>query len=450
MNTNAIGSEASQTLDNSKCVEPVSSCRRSSPAWRVGIWIGAALIAVVAPLVFDSGFGLSLLSQIGIMIVLCLSYNLMFGQTGMLSFGHAVHSGLGAFFAIHALRMASEGAIWMPVSLIPLVGGIAGAGFALLFGYVITRKSGTTFAMITLGIGELVFASSLMFPGFFGGEGGVTANRVYGQPFLGITFAPAQQVYYLIAIWCLLCAGGMFAFTQTPLGRISNAVRDNPERAEFVGYDTRIVRYIVLILSGFFAGISGGLSAITFEIVSAEKVSTASSGAVLLATVIGGAGTFIGPVFGAIIFVLIAVALSEWTRAWQLYLGVFFVVLIMYAPGGMTAVVTDNLRTRWRSSALARAHWALPALIVLGALTLLSFIVLVELAYSRTGNILDETVWEIGGLRIDTSNSIVWFVVCSLVVACAALFAIVRRHFVRRVDTSHVRSADARDTKASA
>jgi len=155
--------------------------------------------------------------------------------------------------------------------------------------------------MITLGMVELVFACSLMFPKFFGGEGGISTNRVMGDAFLGITFGPQIEVYYLIAFWLFLCTVAMYAFTHTPLGRMINAVRDNPERAEFIGYDTQWVRYLTLILSAFFAGIAGGLSAINFEIVTAENVSALRSGAVLLFSFIGGIGYFFGPMIGAVL-----------------------------------------------------------------------------------------------------------------------------------------------------
>ncbi len=269
---------------------------------------------------------------------------MLLGQSGMLSFGHAVYVGLGAFLAIHAMNAVSRGAFWLPTSLIPLVGGLAGAFFAVLFGYVTTKKSGTTFAMITLGIGELVASSSLMLPEFFGGEAGITTNRVIGKPVLGITFGPQIQVYYLIAIWCLICTIAMYAFTRTPLGRMANAVRDNPERAEFVGYDTQRVRYLVVIIAGFFAGIAGGLGAINFEIVSSENVSTVRSGAYLLFTFLGGVGFFVGPIIGAVLFVLSFVVLSELTKAWLLYLGIFFLLMVMYAPGGIASLVMMNLR----------------------------------------------------------------------------------------------------------
>ena len=152
------------------------------------IWSLFALLLALVPLVFTSSLSITILSQMGIAIIACLSYNMLLGQGGMLSFGHAVYTGLGSYLAIHALNSISDGSLPMPVSAVPLVGGLAGMGFALLFGYVTTRKSGTTFAMITLGMGELVFAMSLMIPEFFGGEGGVSGNRVTGQSFMGITY----------------------------------------------------------------------------------------------------------------------------------------------------------------------------------------------------------------------------------------------------------------------
>src|SRR3977135_1473816 len=147
------------------------------------IWSVFALILIVAPLVFNKGAALSILSQIGTVMIFGLSYNMLLGQGGMLSFGHAVYSGLGAYIAVHVLNLIGKGAIVFPVTLLPLAGGLAGMFFGVLFGYVTTRRAGTTFALISLGIGEMVFACVLMFPGFFGGEAGVSTNRVIGKPF---------------------------------------------------------------------------------------------------------------------------------------------------------------------------------------------------------------------------------------------------------------------------
>ena len=136
------------------------------------------VIIVLAPLLSPKGYWVSLLCRIGITTVFALSFNMLLGQTGLLSFGHAVYFGLGAFATIHLLRAIQQHAWSFPITLLPLAGGMCGLLFGVALGYVTTRRAGTTFAMISLGIGEMVAASSLMFPAFFGGEGGVSGNRV--------------------------------------------------------------------------------------------------------------------------------------------------------------------------------------------------------------------------------------------------------------------------------
>jgi len=377
------------------------------------IWGTTIVLMLVMPLIFSGGFAVTLLSQMGIMIIFALSYNMLLGQTGMLSFGHAVYSGLGAFIAVHVLNMIGAGKVWLPVSMLPLVGGLAGAFFGVIFGYVTTKKSGTTFAMITMGIGEMVFASSLMFPDFFGGEGGISTNRVVGEPFLGITFGHGRQVYYLIAAWCLFSMVAMYAWTQTPLGRIANAVRDNPERVEFIGYNTQRVRYLVLILSAFFAGISGALSAINFEIVSAENVSAVRSGGVLLAAFIGGAGVFFGPVIGAIVFTLFAVALSDLTKAWLLYLGLFFVMMVMFVPGGIASLLMMQMPL------LAKKQFGrmLPyygRAAVAGAVLLAALILTVEMVYKVQVDSGNGTDMSLIGIGFDAGKLTPWIVAAAL------------------------------------
>lgn len=345
-------------------------------------WALYALVLIAAPLVFHKGASLSVLSQMGTAMLFGLSYNMLLGQGGMLSFGHAVYSGLGAFFAIHAMNLAAAGAMPVPVTLIPLIGGMAGMGFGVLFGYLSTRKAGTAFSMITLGIVELVFASALMFPGFFGGEGGVAADRVIGEPVLGISYGPQIQVYYLIAFWLFVCTAAMYAWTHTPLGRIMNAVRDNPERAAFIGYDPRRVRHLTLMLSAFFAGVSGGLSAVNFEIATAENVSVLRSGAVLLFTYIGGIGFFFGPLIGAAVGIFMTVLLPEFTLAWQLYLGLLFIFIVTAAPEGIAGIAVRLLRMA-QSQKLRALGPAMLAAAVSAFAALLGFALLIELIYQH-------------------------------------------------------------------
>ncbi|MDA8109704.1 MAG: branched-chain amino acid ABC transporter permease [Betaproteobacteria bacterium] len=370
------------------------------------LWGATAALFVLAPLVFTHGFALTMMTQMGTFIIFALSYNMLLGQGGMLSFGHAVYSGLGAYFTVHALNLIGKGALAFPVMLLPLVGGLAGLVFGVVFGYVTTRRAGTTFAMISLGIGELVHACVLMFPGFFGGEGGISTNRMVGKPFLGITFGPAIQVYYLVAAWCFACMVAMFALTQTPLGRMANAVRDNPERAEFVGYDTQKVRFLQLVLSAFFAGVSGALSCINFEIVTDENVSALRSGGVLLATFIGGTGFFFGPIVGSVVFVFFVVALSGFTQAWLLYLGLFFLAMVLYAPGGIASLVAMQLPV---IRARRFGELALPYLLALaaGLVAFAGLVGAVEMVYRISDASLD-THMSLFGVGFDARSPRPW------------------------------------------
>ena len=394
------------------------------------IWSLFALLLVVVPLVFSSGLAITVLSQMGIAIIACLSYNMLLGQGGMLSFGHAVYTGLGSFDAIHALNSVTGGSLPIPMAAVPLVGGLAGMGFAALFGYVTTRKSGTTFAMITLGLGELVFAMALMVPEFFGGEGGVSGNRVVKSGFLGITFGPPIQVYYLIACYTFVAVAAMFAFTRTPLGRMLNAVRDNPERVEFVGYNTQRVRYMAFIIAGFFAGISGGLGALNFEIVTFEVVGAARSGAYLLFTFLGGATFFFGPIIGAVMMVLAFVLLSEFTRAWLLYLGLIFLFTVMYAPGGVASLIMMNLRVA-KFGRLGDIWVSYLALAITGLVALLGAAAMIEMVYHLQLNATLGSELKFLGLPLDAASLNSWFGSAFILLTGLGLFEAVRRQFLR-------------------
>ena len=392
------------------------------------VWGFFALALLIAPRIWTSGLAQTMLTQMGIGIIACLAYNILLGQGGMLSFGHAIYSGMGAFLAIHTLNLAASGSWNIPVSLIPLVGGAAGLAFAALLGYVSTKKAGTPFAMITLGIGELMWALALMLPEFSGGEGGVSSNRVIGKPVLGISFGPQIQVYYLIAVYCFICTAAMFALTRTPLGRMLNAVRDNPERVEFIGYDTHWVRFLAFTISGFFAGIAGGLGAINTEIVNGEVMHAARSGAYLLFTFLGGATFFFGPILGAVLMVIAGVLLSELTSAWLLYLGLVFLFMVMYAPGGLASLILMNLRVvafgkfkpLW-TSYLALAGTALVALAGAAAM--------IEMVYHRQLNEALGPEMRFVGATLNTASLDAWFGSAFLMLVGVGLFELVRRHY---------------------
>jgi branched-chain amino acid transport system permease protein len=428
-----------ETTVNSLPVPTPAAARRDYHfrPYNVGRWITWGLFALVlgvAPLLWKTSFGQTMLIQMGIAIIACLAYNILLGQGGMLSFGHAVYSGLGSFLAIHTLNFVADGRLALPVGLVPLVGGLAGLFFAALLGYVTTKKAGTTFAMITLGIGELVWSMSLMIPEFFGGEGGISGNRVVGKPVLGITFGPQVQVYYLVAIYCFICTALMFAFTRTPLGRMLNAVRDNPERVEFIGYSTQRVRYIAFMVSGFFAGIAGGLAAVNFELVTAEVVGAARSGAYLLFVFLGGATFFFGPIIGAVLMVVALVLLSELTQAWLLYLGLVFLFMVMYAPGGIASLIMMNLRV----AAFGKLRQLWTSYLALAGTVLVMLVgaaAMIEMVYHLQLNIALGPKLRFMGATLDAQALDSWFGAAFVLFTGVAMFEFTRRAFKRQWDT---------------
>lgn len=406
---------------NSSALAATRSLSAMDMVKRYGLWVIAAAVMIVLPKIFTSGAALTTMCLMGIMIVFSLSYNMLLGQTGMLSFGHAVYYGLGGFLAVHAMNTIAGGKLPIPLPVIPLVGGLMGLIFGIIFGAVSTRRAGTVFAMISLGLGELIASLSLILRGFFGGEEGINANRTKMLTLWGVRFGPQIEVYYLIAAWCFACVVAMYAFTRTPLGRMCNAVRENPERAEFIGYSTQMVRFITFCIAGFFAGIAGGLAAINFELMNAVNISGGQSGAVLLMAYIGGIGHFVGPVLGAILVVLLQVFLSDLTGAWMLYFGLIFIAMVVFAPGGMAGLIMMHLPLVKRGTLHRILPWygvmAVPALMGLAGL-----VALIETAHHQmVKTATDGPAMKLFGISYNSNSVLAWIVALALIAAGLAL-----------------------------
>jgi branched-chain amino acid transport system permease protein len=380
----------------------------------------AAALAIV-PIFGPSRTTLSFLNAVGVNVVFALSFNMLLGKAGLLSFGHAVYFGLGGYAAVHAMQAIEEGVgFWtgVPVFALPLVGFAGGALAGAVIGWPSCRRAGIPFAMISLGIAELVAAAGFMFTSLFGGEEGISGDRMNGPELFGLSMGPIEEVYWFIAVWTVIGAAGMFAFTRTPLGKMSEAVRDNPERVEFVGYDPQRVRYLVFIAAGGFAGLAGGMAAVNYEIFTPESLSLAPSGLVLLMAYIGGIRYFWGPALGAFLLTWMQSNLSDYTEAWLLYLGLLFILIVMFAPAGLAGLVVGAWHGVSRPGAPARLmRWARVGLAL--AVLFVGIVVVVEVAV-RWSNGFGE-VFEPFGFAMPPGSALTWAVALGLVAAGVAL-----------------------------
>ena len=379
-------------------------------------WIALLLLALVLPWGFydfaharHSGFMVSMLSQCGMMIVFALSYNMLMGQAGLLSFCHAVFFGIGGYAVAHVLSSIGAGDMALPMEIVPLFGGLAGLAMATVFGYMATKQRATAFAMITMGIGELIATASIMFHHFFGGEGGITTDRMIDHSLFGLTYSQGIQVYYLIVGWTAVAVVGMYFLTQTPLGRMANACRDNFERAQFVGYDPKIVRFVQFALSGFFAGIGGALYAVTYEIMTFDALSAPLSANALLMAYIGGTTVFAGPILGAVLITVLQSYISLLSNSWLVYVGVLFITMVPFVPAGLAGIILAH-RPILRAGQLGRLTTPYLRLVIPGVAVVLGFIGMVELLSFLTIGAAQGKKLVLMGETIDVTAFLPWAV----------------------------------------
>ena len=378
-------------------------------------WVLSVIFLIFLPFLFSSNSSITIMNQMAITIVFALAYNMLLGQGGMLSFGHAVYMGFGGFACVHSMNYVAAADLPVPLPILPIIGGLFSLGLATIIGAFSTRKAGTVFAMISLGVGELIAACSIIIVAFFGGEEGVSADRTHMQPFFNMDFISQTEVYYLTVFWLLFSTVFMYVYTLTPIGCIAKAVRDNPERAEFLGYSARWVRFYSFCASGFFCGVAGGLFAINFEILSEENLNLTTSGTILLITFLGGVGFFFGPILGAIVFTMLQSILSLQTELWQLYLGILFVATVMFFPGGLAGLIMMHkpILVNGEGSTLVKPYLTT---IFSGILSILAIAGVCELLYhvrhSPVGDVDIKLFW----VQCKTNSPIPWLVFLSLAI----------------------------------
>lgn len=358
---------------------------RRSLARNAAPWAAVLLVLIALPFVFSGLLGISVLTQACVAVTFALAYNMLLGGTGLLSFGHALYFGIGAYTTGHLLNHFGAA---VPLVLLPLAGGGAALAVGGLLALFTVRHDRTTYAMISLAIGQLTFAAATIMTSWSGGDAGIRLDPAAANGW-GADFGDPRAMYFLIAGWTWLAALAMFLVTRTPLGRLMNATRDNAHRVAFVGFSPVSVRGLALTLSGGFAGIAGALYALALQVVTTDTFGLPQTTVVMLHTYIGGFTSFAGPVLGAVLMTVTAAHLSSLTEAWPLYLGAFFIVVIIFAQHGLTGALS-GARTRLArlrgEQGVARVGASVLLALLCCLLILGGFVAVVEMTQSWSQN----------------------------------------------------------------
>lgn len=299
--------------------------------------LAAGLLAILATLpLFVSEYRLNLAITMIIYSLFALSYNILFGYAGLLSFGHAAYFGVGAYTMMIFIKRLGMG---MFASL--LAAGACGVLVGLVFGAFVVRLGGTYFALLTLAFNQLIYAGAEKWRSLTGGENGLAGMRPsLHLPGLGkIDMLQTVHWYYLVLIVVVLSTTFCWFFTKTPLGRLNECLRENEDRARFIGYNTYASKLAIYVISTFFAGLAGGLAGAFQQFVTVSFINLDKAADVLIMTFIGGARIFWGPIVGACFVTYLNDALSSLTEHWALIQGAIFILLVLYAPYGLSGLL---------------------------------------------------------------------------------------------------------------
>ncbi len=396
--------------------------------FKIALGLLAAALLVALPPFLGLGWQNALTNML-IASLFAAAFNLLMGQGGMLSFGHAAYFGIGAFAVLHLMRAVEDG-LAFPTALLPVAGGLAGLLVGLGAGWFATKRTGVYFSLVTLALAELLHSLAPHWNGLFGGESGLSSMRM---PSLGLDFGSSLQVYYVTLAWVALSVALLYAYTRTPFGRLTLALRDNEQRVRFLGFDAHATKVLVFGISAMFAGVAGGLMAMSSETANYNVFSVHTSAQVVLHTFVGGSTLFLGPLLGASLLTLFTFLVSEMTRAWLLYQGILFILVMLFAPTGIGGVVHAHIvnagRLPWRRLALPYA--AAGAGGALAATGVVFLVQTLEHVFSQSyrAAVARNGVWEtvtVFGQSWDPLNPVTWLVPLAIFAAGLAVVLKVR------------------------
>jgi branched-chain amino acid transport system permease protein len=303
----------------------------------LAFWVFFALFPFIVP-------NRTMATQVLIFGLLAMGFNLLYGYTGLLSFGHAAYYGLGAYGCGIALAKLQVGSLWLGLA----AGlGLAGLG-GLVIGFFCLRRRGIYFAMLTLAFAQLLYFIAFHLADWTGGDDGLR-----GIPQLTLGLGPWQvpventvAFYYFAYVLVGLAVIALRRILDSPFGSVLQAIRENTSRAEACGYDVGRVKHLSFVFSACFAGLAGSLDALRLTVVPVESLFWTTSGQTVMMTLLGGAGTFFGPFVGAATFLVLEERLSLIIEAWPIVIGAIFSAFVLFLPKGIWGTLTGGIYGR--------------------------------------------------------------------------------------------------------
>ena len=275
----------------------------------------------------------SLAAQVLIYGLFALGFNLLYGYTGLLSFGSAAYWGLGAYGTGIAIAKLGVTSLWLSLGMGLLAAGIGGA----LIGSFCLRRRGIYFAMLTLAFAQLLYFIGFHLADWTGGDDGLRGITVPALWLPGITIPldTSARFYYFALVVVGVAVFALDRILKSPFGTVLQAIRENPARAAACGYDIAQVKWLSFVFYALFMGLAGGLEALRLTVVPIESLYWATSGQVVIMTLLGGAGTFFGPFVGAAAWLVMEDRIAVYTESWALVIGAIFMLFVIFLPKGI-------------------------------------------------------------------------------------------------------------------
>lgn len=296
-------------------------------------------MALLPFLVQPLGITTTLATEILTMSLFALAFNVLLGYTGMVSFGHVAFLGMGAYVAVLSQKHLCPGDVILPI----LLGAVAATALGAVLGFLMVRARGMYFALLSLAFSQMMFTIIFRWTDVTGGENGL--GGIVRPTLLGFNLSDALTFHYFTLLWVVVSAYLIWRLVRSPFGRVLEAIRENDQRAASLGYNTRRYRFVAFVITCFFSGIAGALYAFTIRFVYPEIIHWSAAGNVVFMTIVGGMGSFFGPVLGATLFIGMRDWISSYTENWLIFFGTVFVLFVMFAPDGIM-----GLLSRYRAS----------------------------------------------------------------------------------------------------